>query len=373
MRVSESFECQELGKVNEAFLKKPNFWLLHISGWLFYYLVLVFDNLFLFGSYNYFGYSIVYLLIPITLIGMLLTIPLRYLFRHCMHMRPLWLGIMILGVSALLSVLWTVPKNLLLHFARGEDVFALQTIPGFEWVHLFMMVSTSFFIIMVWCSLYFGINYHFRLVDAQGQRYQAARLSHLAQIRMLRYQINPHFLFNSLNAVSTLVMRDDKQRCNRMLSQLSTFLRFSLDTDPEKKIRLHEEISALMLYLDIEKTRFGERLEVKLHVHPDAEFALVPSLLIQPLIENAIKHAIAKMSRGGKIVVEAWVVDAHLYLQVEDNGPLTELSEVNQEGVGLQNITDRLQVLYQDKQSLKLYVVDPNGFGVRISLPFEQN
>lgn len=373
MLVNEPVTSLSSPDINESLFKKPNFWLLHISGWLFYYLVLVFDNLFLFGSYNYFGTSIVYWLIPITLMGMLLTIPLRYLFRHCMHMRPLWLGVMILGVSALLSVLWTVPKNLLLHYARGEDVFALNSIPSFEWVHLFMMVSTSFFIIMVWCSLYFGINYHFRLVDAQSQRYEAARLSHLAQIRMLRYQINPHFLFNSLNAVSTLVMRDDKQRCNRMLSQLSTFLRFSLDTDPEKKIRLHEEIRALMLYLDIEKTRFGERLEVKLHVHPDAEFALVPSLLIQPLIENAIKHAIAKMSRGGKITVRAWLEETDLILQVEDNGPLTDLAEVNKDGIGLQNITDRLRVLYQDKQSLKLYVVNPNGFGVRISLPYEEN
>ncbi|GAA0339634.1 histidine kinase [Bowmanella denitrificans] len=371
--MSEHDAVSEQQALNESLFKKPNFWVLHIGGWLFYYLVLLFDNLFLFGSYNYFGIRIAYILIPITLMGMALTIPLRYLFRHCWGLKPALLGMLILGVSVFLSVLWTVPKNLLLLYAKGDDLFALGQSPGFEWVHLFMMVSTSFFIIMVWCSLYFGINYHFRLVDAQVQRYQAARLSHLAQIRMLRYQINPHFLFNSLNAVSTLVMRDDKQRCNRMLSQLSTFLRFSLDSDPEKKIRLYEEVQALMLYLDIEKTRFGERLEVKIHIQPEAENALVPSLLLQPLVENSIKHAIAKMSRGGKITVKSWLEEHYLRIQVQDNGPMTDLALIRREGVGLQNITERLKVLYQDKQQIRLYLVEPSGLGVDIIIPYEES
>ena len=97
-------------------------------------------------------------------------------------------------------------------------------------------LSYSFFMILVWSTLYFGINYHYRLMHEKRLHLDAVRLSHHAQIKMLRYQINPHFLFNTLNAISTLVLQDNKEKANGMLTRLSTFLRFSLDNDPEKKI-----------------------------------------------------------------------------------------------------------------------------------------
>jgi two-component system LytT family sensor kinase len=107
-------------------------------------------------------------------------------------------------------------------------------------------------------------------------------LSHIAQIKMLRYQINPHFLFNTLNAISNLVLRGSKVKANSMLIQLANFLRFSLDNDPEKKIRFNAEIKALLFYLENKKTRFGDRLRVEFQVELKAESLLVPSLLLQP-------------------------------------------------------------------------------------------
>ncbi|GAA0339580.1 histidine kinase [Bowmanella denitrificans] len=353
--------------------RKPSFWLLQTAGWLFYYLLMLTDNLLLFGNYNSLGCSIFYVLMPITLMGFVLTLPVRHLYRRCWELSFLWQAVMILLVSCLLAVLWIVPKNLLLYWAMGDDIFNLAANPKFEWQHLFMTVSNSFFIMMVWSSLYFGINYHFRLVQAQALQLRSARLNHLAQIRMLRYQINPHFLFNTLNALSTLVMKGDKARSGKMIGHLATFLRFSLDSEPDKKIRLHEEIKALMMYLEIEKVRFSDRLEVSVLVDEDAQMALVPSLLIQPLVENCIKHAIAKMSDDGQITIKGWRDNKLLHLQVADNGPLTHVNQVNLSGVGLQNIIERLEVLYGERQSLTMAVANSHGLSVTIAIPFEED
>ncbi|MBN7819377.1 sensor histidine kinase [Bowmanella yangjiangensis] len=353
-------------------VSKPSFWLLHTAGWLFYYLLMLADNMLLLGNYNALGCSILYILIPVTLIGFVLTLPVRYLYRHCWNLPFVYQAAVIIAVSALLASLWIVPKNLLFYWASGDDIFNLSANPKFKWQHLFMMVSNSFFIMMVWSSLYFGINYHYRLVQAQEQQLRSARLSHLAQIRMLRYQINPHFLFNTLNALSTLVMKGDKPRSGKMIEQLATFLRFSLDSEPEKKIRLHDEIKALMMYLEIEKVRFSDRLDVEVSVTPEARMAMVPSMLLQPLVENCIKHAIAKMSDGGVIKVQAWLENKMLHLQVADNGPLTDVNQVNLSGVGLQNIIERLEVLYGQYQKLRMDVQGSHGLRVTLVIPFEE-
>jgi LytS/YehU family sensor histidine kinase len=201
---------------------------------------------------------------------------------------------------------------------------------------------------------------------------------------MLRYQINPHFLFNTLNAVSTLVLRGSKDKANGMLIRLSTFLRFSLDNDPEKKIRLYDELKALMLYLEIEKTRFEDRLTVKFEIEPQAENLLVPSLLLQPLVENSIKYAIAQMSKGGVIEVSAKCQHGYLQMAVVDNGPVPENVDLDAKpkvtkqtasshtGVGVQNIVDRLNVLYPDNHQFRVTRGLTAGYNVQISIPMEQ-
>jgi LytS/YehU family sensor histidine kinase len=200
---------------------------------------------------------------------------------------------------------------------------------------------------------------------------------------MLRYQINPHFLFNTLNAVSTLVLRGSKEKANGMLIRLSTFLRFSLDNDPEKKIRLYEELKALMLYLEIEKTRFEDRLTVKFEIEPHTEVLLVPSLLLQPLVENSIKYAIGQMSSGGLIEVTAKCLNGCLQMDVADNGPVQDNAYLDVKtdtkgqtasshtGIGVQNIVERLNVLYPSNHRFKIIRGLTVGYRVQISIPME--
>ncbi len=124
---------------------------------------------------------------------------------------------------------------------------------------------------------------------------------------MLRYQLNPHFLFNTLNAISTLVLDGQNRIANLAVSRLSEFLRYTLDQDPMKKVTLRQELDALNLYLGIEKLRFGDRLKLEFDVDERSETALVPSLLLQPLVENSMKYAIAPREQGGSVTVIAGI------------------------------------------------------------------
>ena len=173
---------------------------------------------------------------------------------------------------------------------------------------------------------------------------------------MLRYQLNPHFLFNTLNAISTLVLDGQNRTANLAVSRLSEFLRYTLDQDPMKKVTLRQELDALNLYLGIEKLRFGDRLRLEFDVDERAESALVPSLLLQPLVENAMKYAIAPREQGGAVTVIAGIEGGGLRLAVVDDGPglPPAVANANGRGVGLRNTRERLKVLYGDAHSVEV-------------------
>ena len=169
---------------------------------------------------------------------------------------------------------------------------------------------------------------------------------------MLRYQLNPHFLFNTLNAISTLVLINEADTANKMLSRLSDFLRYSLYKDPINKVPLQQEIYAANLYLEIEKVRFSERLTIDIDIAENTSQALVPSLILQPLVENAIKYAVASQTCGGTINIKASKFGHDLLIEVADNGPGMPIDDglpKDSGGVGLVNTRERLAALY-DKE-----------------------
>ena len=161
------------------------------------------------------------------------------------------------------------------------------------------------------------------------------------------------------------------------MAQLSAFLRYSLDSDPLQKTSLAEEVRALKLYLEIEKTRFGDRLQVEFEIDEDTLDARVPSLILQPAIENAIKYAIAKMESGGKITIRAQSEGKMLRMEVCDNGPdapedPASLLNDASTGVGLINMRERLVYMYQDRSEFSLRRVEPEGLCVALRIPFEK-
>ena len=242
---------------------------------------------------------------------------------------------------------------------------------------------TSILIFIAWAAIYHGINYYQLLEsersnllsilaankEEQLKRAKAESMAHEAQLKMLRYQLNPHFLFNTLNSISSLVNKRDDSRANEMILQLSDFLRHSLYIDPVEGITLKEELDALQLYLRIEQARFGDRLSIHLDVSSDAEQLHVPSMILQPLVENAIKYAIAPCEEGGEIKISAGLYkDEMIAISVADNGPGFDENLIDESsvGVGLRNTRERLNTFYRGNSR---FLIDSNGKnGTKISI-----
>jgi two-component system, LytTR family, sensor kinase len=189
---------------------------------------------------------------------------------------------------------------------------------------------------------------------------------------MLRYQLNPHFLFNTLNAISTLILDNQNRTANNAVTRLSEFLRYTLDQDPMQKVTLRQELEALELYLGTERLRFGERLQLEYAIEDASLEALVPSLLLQPLLENSLKYAVSTRERGGRVRIESRRRGTMLEISVSDDGPgLREQGHTSERrGVGLRNIRERLAVFYGPNHRLALMNSAP-GLRVELALPFE--
>ncbi|HVE72838.1 MAG TPA: histidine kinase [Thermoanaerobaculia bacterium] len=189
------------------------------------------------------------------------------------------------------------------------------------------------------------------------------QLAH-AQLDALKMQLNPHFLFNTLNSVSSL-MYHDVEAADAMLTRLSDFLRLTLERPIATEIPLHEELEFVERYLEIERIRFEERLRVNIDVAPDTEQALVPALVLQPLVENAIHHGIARRSEGGSIQIRATRDNGMLRLLVTDD---VSCAESVRERVGLSNTRARLNALYGARHQFE-YGPTADGFAVEIAIP----
>jgi two-component system LytT family sensor kinase len=216
------------------------------------------------------------------------------------------------------------------------------------------------------------LRYRSHEIETARLQSETAQLhAQLAQAKLdaLNAQLNPHFLFNTLNAVSSLVERDPRG-VRRMIARLSELLRYTLDGGHEAEVLVTDEIAFLERYLEIMQIRFDDKLEIDVQVGEDAREALVPSLILQPLVENAVKHGVEKISGVGRIEISAMKIDDHLVLGVCDNGPGPSSINNGDHGVGLRNIRDRLEHLYGDAQSLTLVERSGGGTIARIEIPF---
>jgi signal transduction histidine kinase len=225
-----------------------------------------------------------------------------------------------------------------------------------------------------WSALYYAINYFVRAEEQQDQMLRLEAQATSAQLTMLRYQLNPHFLFNTLNSISTLVLLKQTEQANAMLSRLSSFLRFTLINEAEARVSLAQEVETLKLYLDIEKMRFEERLRATFDIDPRVSNALVPSLLFQPLVENAIKYAVTPKEEGADILVSAQLVGEKLRVIVSDTGPGLQAGQQNPSlstGVGMANTRERLMQAFGDEQRFEHRVNPSGGFEVLIEMPYQ--
>jgi sensor histidine kinase YesM len=358
------------------------FWLLQVMGWTGISLL---TYLSLSVPYDQYEWSYLAHNISQSLVGFVLSLPLRYLYRAVWHWHFYIRVVVVLGAAMLFAFIWAALRLMLFMSMTGE---------ANVWEDFGGWLFPSLFVFFTWAALYHGIKYYqflqreqevaVRAESAQRQealkRIQAEAEAKEAQMHLLRYQLNPHFLFNTLNSVSALVTTGRTDDANRMLLNLSKFLRFSLEQERVSTTTLREELAALQLYLDIEKVRFSDRLEFVLNIAPDAYRCEMPSLLLQPLVENAVKYAISKSESGGTIQVTAEVKDGSLDMAVEDSGADADsvCNDADPDrtdfglGVGLQNVRQRLDTVFGSRAYCRPTSSVLGGMRVEICIPAQE-
>lgn len=318
--------------------KNRAFWTLQISGWAGYFLVRTLS-----GLANSMGVSFILPAILTTITGFSITLLMASAYRRIIRMRPLWVWSLSLLVLAGGAILFSM-----------IEVWAHATFYRTGWrpegIQFFGAILLTVAVLGAWTALYYSINYYLML-DDQAERFQKLEgQASRAQLEMLRYQLNPHFLFNTLNGISTLVLLGETERANQMLSRLSSFLRYTLVGEREGLATIAQEMEALKLYLDIERIRFGDRLRTFFDIAPEVAEARLPSLLLQPLVENAVKYAVTPQEAGADIAVIARSIGGRLVVEVADTGPGLAGGKPGPThegtGLGLENIRERLTQVY---------------------------
>lgn len=337
------------------------FWTLHGAGWLAYAASQYIGHWFYDKPA---GYALVIAIAAVS--GFVLTLPLRYLYRRLWRRAPRVIVAGVLVACYPIALVWRVIIN---------NAYRLIVEPEWHFETLFEVFGgalSSMYVLICWTALYFGIKYYESMQRQREAVLRSSALAQEAQLKMLRYQLNPHFLFNTLNAISTLILDNQNRLANQSVTRLSEFLRYTLDQDPMKKVTLRQELDALNLYLSTERLRFGDRLEIEFAIEESALGALVPSLLLQPLIENAVKYAISPREDGGTIRIEGRVRGSMLELAVVDDGPglKSGVSFAEGRGVGLRNTRERLAVLYGEQHRFVALNAQP-GLRIEMALPLQ--
>jgi signal transduction histidine kinase len=354
---------------NPAVLSRPffedkarAFWILQAIGWSGYLLLRTVSSI-----SNGLSVEGVIAAIIESIVGYCLTLLLSTLYGVFRRL-PRITGILLTVATLMLATLiYAVIDAFTISFVKMAE-------PGISVSLVVGALFLNFTVLAGWSALYFGINFYL-IVEQQIDQMQAleSQASH-AQLAMLRYQLNPHFLFNTLNSISTLVLLKQTERANVMLSRLSSFLRYTLANEPTAHVTLAQEVETLQLYLEIEKMRFEQRLRPHFDIDPRVAKARLPSLLLQPLVENAIKYAVTPQEDGADITVSARLAGERVQISVSDTGPgLIERQPrpTLSTGVGLANIKERLAQSFGADHRFDSQSNPGQGFSVEIEIPFQ--
>ena len=354
--------------------KDKAFWRLQVLGWGGAMLLRAMSSL-----ANAQPLSFLVLVLIATITGFSISLLLAVVYRQLIARRPL--------------VTWGVTA-VVLPFAVSAYAFIDSWVVGLYrpesgasfaqlFIGVFYLDAT---LLGAWSALYYAINFFLRVEEQNDQLLQLESQATSAQLAMLRYQLNPHFLFNTLNSISTLVLLKQTEPANAMLSRLSSFLRYTLVNQPSGRVTVAQEVETLQLYLDIERMRFEERLRTAFRIDEGCEEGLLPSLLLQPLVENAIKYAVSQQESGAEITIAAQFIGQNLRITVSDTGPGLQSSSADNRltgvtfdggetvstGVGLANIRDRLAQAYGNRHRFEILEPPEGGFSVIIEIPFER-
>jgi signal transduction histidine kinase len=256
--------------------------------------------------------------------------------------------------------------------SEDEDAGVLvQPLQLTAWQELMETAFGRYFMMLAWCALYLALVTGEKARAAERREGAYKRAAKAAELRSLRYQVNPHFLFNTLNSLSALVLTGKTQAAERMIQTISTFYRRSLADDPTSDVPLHEEFALQKLYLDIEAVRFPHRLRAVYKLPEDLEDAKVPGMILQPLVENSVKHAVAPTSEQVTITLAAREEYGRLVVTVSDDGPGAGAPDGENRaghGIGVANVRDRLEARFGGEATIVSGPV-PGGYSTQLRMP----
>ncbi len=343
--------------------KNRAFWTLQSIGWAGYFVLRTLS-----GVANAMGWPYVLHTALLTAAGYSITLLMAAAFRRLIRMKPIytWAGsiaIVVIAAAGFSAIeTWGV-ATFIQPGTRPEGMKFMGAI----------LLTVS--LLIAWSALYYSINFYLLLEEQSDRLLRLESQASNAQLAMLRYQLNPHFLFNTLNSISTLVLLKQTERANAMLSRLSSFLRYTLVNESIGLVTVAQEIETLKLYLEIEKMRFEERLRPHFDIDPNCDSALLPSLLLQPLFENGIKYAVTPQEEGADIAIEVRRQSDRVMIKVSDTGPGADSHYRKRAdestGVGLANIRDRLAQAYGDNHRFETQTDATGGFRVFIEIPYQ--
>ena len=328
----------------------PSFWTIQLVGWVVYFIVIYITFLTIAQPENY--YNLLLLKGFRALTGLFLTsLVLRPIYQRCANRMSIGLLIaLVLVCATVFGCVWTAIEAGYFYFTSSTFNTAGYLSRGPRIALDYAMTLTA------WSLLYLVTKSWLSWQDERENALQSAALANQAQLEMLRYQINPHFLFNALNSIRASI-EEDTDHARRMITQLSEFLRYSLLGRNDTRITLRDELDAIRNYLAIEKTRFEEKLEVEYDIDADAEDLELPCFLMNPLVENAIKHGVKNSSTPLAIKIAARLEGEDLILEVRNSGTLNSSGKT---GVGLANVSERLEKMFGEKGHFDLKQVGEN-------------
>ena len=267
--------------------------------------------------------------------------------------------------SLTVAVLWSLTRHLFFNYWYAPNQAAQPLLMVSSVLH-------SLNALLFWSALYFFHDSYRLARDSEIRSLRAESLARENQLKLLSYQLNPHFLFNVLNSIAAMSLKNDARAAHSTTVKLAEFLRYTLDSEPWRKVPLGQELECVERYLDIQVSRFGDRLAVSYDVPPELRSASVPNLILQPLIENAIKHTIASGVASVRIAIRAGTVGGNLCIDVGNSTDDTAVSQADENGAGwgLSNVRDRLEAYYGDRAAMDRHET-ADRYTVRLTLPLE--
>jgi hypothetical protein len=344
----------------ENALNLRSFWQIQIVGWCCFYLFQLLESIHNFLTQRV---SIADQTVPIFFM-FLGSCALRPFCRRLLRQSQSWIAFEWKAAAA--AMVTAIPAAC----AACLILSSFEHVPWHAWVTVSLW---SCFILFIWCSLYFSVKQWRQSSEERERLLRVESEVREARLLALRYQLNPHFLFNSLNAVSTLILDGNGPAATRMLAQIGDLLRTSLDSEVTAEVTLSQELAFTEGYLAIEQTRLGERLRIDMAVSMETRDALVPSMLLQPLVENAIRYGVAPLIEGGWIAIKSALHAGRLRITIGNAGRRGGGEQKqNGNGIGLRNTAERLKTLYGRDFEFSLMWPEAGGCEVVLELPLRR-